>query len=368
MLNKPYLSVQEMVNLTVDQQHAVKADLGKYGHFDPWETASIYNHPKASVRQKLKESLRHISLGELLMKSGADGIAGAAYLIPDKLHDDLVFYALETDATPLISAYMVNGWAGGDLKVDIVNDHTYIAEPMISGAQMPDQTGEIKAIASTTAALKPNSFGINIPIGEDLIEDNPHNLVEWHVRQAAKACGRLSTDYALSVLLAGTDGWGTVNAGVTGDVNETKFYGGTTTDVMDAIRAVGDDGWLVNTMVVTPEAYCHSMSVDIGAVGWAGASPPENRHFTCKLAELDVLKNTSTKLHASTDLEGEAFTACKTILFDRNNAMLTGRKRWMRIENYSDPTHIVQGAVVSCRQDSITLYNDAIYVLTESTQ
>jgi len=45
---------------------------------------------------------------------------------------------------------------------------------------------------------------------------------------------------------------------------------------------------------------------------------------------------------------------------------LTGRKRWLRIDNYAHPIDDLAGAVVSARQDSVTLHDDAIYVLTET--
>ena len=59
-------------------------------------------------------------------------------------------------------------------------------------------------------------------------------------------------------------------------------------------------------------------------------------------------------------------TNCISIIFDRRAALLTGRKRWLRMENYADPVRDLGGVVVSCRQDSVTLYDDAIYVLTET--
>jgi len=376
------LSIQEIVDKCKDQLREVKRDLGSKGYFDPSETASVYNHPSEAVRREVRESLRAMTIEELLMKSGTTGVAGAAYLIPDKLHDDLVFYAGETDMTPLISAYMVNGWQGGDLLVDIGNDHTYLASalPNISGAQFPDETVETKQ-----ATLKPNTFGINIPIGGDLIEDNPHGLVEWHVRQAAKACGRASTDYALGVLAAAADGWGTLNSSVTGDANETKWIGGTTADITDAITAVADDEWLANTIVMMPHVWYHSVRETIGVLtnnadDWWKPTPMPTyttaaQGFDFKIETLDVKLSTSIKLHGGgvrgatgMDAEGDPPTACVTLIFDRNNALLTGRKRWMRIENYSEPTKIIEGAVVSCRQDSVTLYDDAVYTLTEGSQ
>ena len=84
---------------------------------------------------------------------------------------------------------------------------------------------------------------------------------------------------------------------------------------------------------------------------------------------LDILFSNRPALHAAmpgTDTPGGAMTKCVSIVFDRNNALLTGRKRWMEIKNYADPINDLSGAVVSFRQDSITLYNDSICVITEA--
>ena len=372
------LSIQEIVDKCHTQLLAVRRDMNAKGFFDPTETASVYNHPDESIRIQVKETLRRISLQELLMKSGTTGIAGAAYLIPDKLHDDLVFYGQETDFCPLLSAYMVNGWEGGDLKVDVVNPLTYRAHPMISGAQAEDNTGE-----TMQPTLTPNTFGINIPIGGDLFEDNPHGLVEWHVRQAAKACGLAATDYLLTVLAAASDGWGTRGYSLTGDTNQTMWIGGTTADISDAIDHVSLHEWIANTIVMMPHVFYHSVRETIGrdiapAVAgniWKPTPMPQYtpvaQGFDFKIENLDVKLSTSSTLHGLgvrgvTDAVGDSPTQCVTLIFDRNNALLTGRKRWMRIENYSDPRTITQGAVVSCRQDSVTLYDDAVYNLTET--
>jgi len=55
-----------------------------------------------------------------------------------------------------------------------------------------------------------------------------------------------------------------------------------------------------------------------------------------------------------------------TIVFDKDYAMLSGRKRWLRIENYSDPVRDLVGATITARQDSVTLYKDSIFVITET--
>lgn len=60
------------------------------------------------------------------------------------------------------------------------------------------------------------------------------------------------------------------------------------------------------------------------------------------------------------------FTRNYTLVFTKQYALLSGRKRWLRIEQYSEPVRDLKGAVVSFRQDSVTMYNDSIALLTEA--
>ena len=52
-------------------------------------------------------------------------------------------------------------------------------------------------------------------------------------------------------------------------------------------------------------------------------------------------------------------------LLNKANAMLTGRKRWLQIENYSDPIRDLKGAVISGRQDQISVIDAASCEITE---
>jgi len=246
------------------------------------------------------------------------------------------------------------------LKVAIVNDETYKPKDFGSGGTLATETVE-----TMLPTLSPTGFGIVIPIGQDLIEDGQWDLVEFHTRQAALAMGEKATDLALTVLKTATDGWGTVNGGASGDADETKYQGATDVDVLQCVQEVGADKWIADTMVTTAEAWAHSISTTGPAAvlpPWALPQTAEGFHF--KLTTLDTLIATNDSLHLSTDAEG-TFTDCVTIVFNRENAMLTGRKRWMRIENFSNPIEDLAGAVVTGRQDGVTLYDDAIAVITE---
>lgn len=358
------LSIQETVqkDQVKEQLRLVRSKMDAYGSFHP-EQASIYNVESEALRLELQDTLKRIPLREFLAKSGTTGIAGAAYLIPDKIHDDLIMYSRQTDAVPSISAQIVSGWAGGDLLVDIADDGTWVAQEFTSGGQIP--TGTVNSVQAT---LAPISFAIAPRITDDLLEDavkfGGDNLVDYHLRHAALALGDKATSLALTVLAAPPDGWGTAHATASGDADETKLTLGTTTDVVLALRKLGDDRWIGDTMVTTPESWGHSISMQAVGTGWGTLPPTEG--YTNRIGQLDVLQLTNAELHDSADLPEAAFTACLTLVFSRANAMLTGRKRWMQINNYSEPVKGLAGAVISCRQDSVTLYKDAVYKITET--
>ena len=342
--------------------------MDSYKQFHPEKKTSeytrctIYDGLSRADEFALRETMNSMTFAEFMHKGTTGTFGGTswqnAYLIPDKLHDTLIGYSKDADIVPLIGQ-VVNGWEGGDLKVDIVNDIKYFPHEWMSGGQLQTETVE-----TTQATITPKQFGISIRVTSDLIEDANFGIVEFHLQQAAKGMGDYASGLALTVLQTATDGWGTVNSANTGDADETKFTNGTTSDIITAYRALCDDRWIPDTIVTTPEAWGHSIAVQALPIGW-GAFPPTAGYLN-KIGHLDVLQSTRAELHASTDAEAGAFSNCITIVFDRSHALLTGRKRWLQINNYVDPVKDLAGAVVSARQDSVTLYNDSIYVLTET--
>lgn len=362
------IGIQEMVSKTEEQRKLIRQNMGG-GIFHP-EDASIFTGQKAETTYELRESIRNIPLAEFLAKSGTTGISGGAYLIPDKIHDAVTMYSANADKVPLISKTIVNGWQGGDIKVPIFHQEGYKPTTFSSGGKIAEE--DIGGGSTTAqATLSPISFGIAPSIGNDLIEDMQYGIIDYHIRTAAEAMGREATNKALTVLKTATDGVGTVNGGLSGNADETKWTGAVTVDIEDLIAALTDDRWIGNTLVITTEAWKHS--VETTYITLASNIPmPYNMPapalgFDLKIGipPMDVLFVDLPTLGAG-EIAGTALTNCVTIVFDRNNALLTGRKRWMQIENYSNPVEDLAGCAITARQDSVTLYNDAIGVITET--
>ncbi len=105
----------------------------------------------------------------------------------------------------------------------------------------------------------------------------------------------------------------------------------------------------------------------LNAVPIALPPPAPGFHAKLGLPPLDVLFNNNPALHAwATDTDTGGMTNCVTIMCDRDSALLTARKRWLEVRQYADPIADLSKACISARQGSVTLYNDAIGVITET--
>ena len=357
-------SIQEITSKFADNLREIEQHMDASATFHP-EDASIYRGLGPADQMGIRETLRAVPLRQLMEFLGKGTTLGN-YLIADKVHDDLTFYATETDLAPLISASVVNGWRGTDLIVDVVDDESYKPMFTASGSISPTTT-----MNTSKCTLTPQTFTLNIRVAGDLEEDTEFALTDFHVRNAARAVGLLSTDMALNVLKNGPDGVGTANTEAAA-ADETNWL-----DIQNAFEANARDNFLSNTMITTHEAWTHSIfagsEVAGGTAGDYGVHPvvqwtPPAAGFDGKYEMLDLKFSASRELHAAeaTDAPGGAMTNCVTLVFDRNAALLTGRKRWMQLENYSDPVKDLGGAVISCRQDSVSLYKDATCAITET--
>jgi hypothetical protein len=356
-------SLQEIIAKTGEQCKAVQRHIDETGGYS-FDTSNIYMGQKRSVERELRESIRRIPLSHMIREYLIDGLAGADSLIQTKLADVLYMAAHKHDLADLVSVEIINGWEGGDLTVDIVDRYGMRAQRGGSGGSGGSRTPE-----TVQATLSPKLISMPLVAESSMIEDAQVSLVEWYAREAAMALVGMSNDLLIEVMKAPTDGVGTTTDTATGDADETKYTGGAATDILQGWAHVGDHQHVAQTMITTPESWENSISQSTTATTMDSVAPVQmDPRFDVKLSNLnlDVVFNTSDLLHDEADLRDAAFTECYTLIFDRDIAVLTGRKRWLLIENYVDPVADLEGAVVSCRQDSVTLYDDAIYVMHET--
>jgi len=347
-------------------------------HFDPYEFDAIaawQNIPRDD-RDKFFNTVRSIPLAdmlratnprtasqvsphlkEFLASSGTSGIAGAYYLIPVKLWDQMQTEAVQTDITAAISKQLLGPESipGTTMKVDIAVDGQYIFNDSTSGAIAPTET-----IQTTQATLDFSPvYTINFRIGNDLLEDSLFDLVSLHVSEAGRQAGEKASTLAATVLYTATDGDGTANQ-ITSDQAYTEWATDGSHAIEDALNLNIVDGYVSDTLLLTHKAFLYNLKGTTGAQ-YAEASVNDSwitGGYPTQLGGMNIVWSDIDYLNAA---------AAKAVVFTKEYALLSGRKRWLRIENYSEPVKDLTGAVISFRQDSITLYNDAIAPYVEGS-
>jgi len=367
------IGIQEMKSIVEKEDNKV---LGKtileqleHGYFDNdeanlWGAGWLQKEQrvtpmKQADREKIFESVRKIPLREFLARSGTTGIAGAIYLIPTKVYQTIFDSAAGPDIVADISSMVLGSdqIGGTTMTVDIEVDGQYVPKKYVSGGQLPTET--IQTLTSTLNFTE--GFGINFRIANDLIEDSQFDVVEMHLRNAGKEMGEFASNEAATILASAPDGDGTKNTGAA-EASNTYFVGGATNDVNDAIIANLDDGFVSDTLLTTHHAALHSILQTSGtqyneADLW---SRYVNGGWPTQIGPLNIVYNdTAYMWHTSA-------VRASTVVFTKEKSLLTGRKRWLRIENYSDPVRDLVGATVTARQDSVTIYKDSIYEIIEA--
>jgi hypothetical protein len=330
------------------------------------EEASIFHGLKPADVQDVSDTLKAAPLHKLLeyaTASGTTGIGGAAYLIPDKIYDRLYTAAKVYDIAP--AASNIVSCPGSSLKLDIEKDGQFAARYLAGGAQFPDESMEITQVTAT-----PKLFGVKMRISNELIEDSQFPLFETHIRRAGEEMGKFSTHMFLADLITCGDGDGTQNAANTGTASLTYWD-----DLANGYTLNLADGFKSDVAIVGAGALRGLLKDN------TGTSYSDSVHTKLSLNPPvvgdDPMLFGVDPLGMKVYVVPEAGTAAATgglylsskwhsFVLNKDNAMLTVRKRWLRIENYSDPVRDLVGATVTARQDQVSVYNDASCELTEA--
>ena len=298
---------------------------------------------------------RNGKIKEYLASSGTTGIAGAVYLIPVKLYADLQTEAVQADVVAQISKVLLGPdqvSPGTTMKVDIAKDGQYKVSQIAGGAIAPSESMEtVQATLDFTPI-----YGINIRLANDLLEDSQFDILGLHTSEAGRQIGEKASDLAITVMYLSTDGDGTRNL-ITGDQAYAEWAADGSHTVEDGISLNLSDGYVPDTMLLTHKAYNYNLKGTSGIqynesalqAAWLQSGyPTQLAGMNLVYSDTDYLSN------------NQAYDTSKMIVFTKAYALLSGRKRWMRIENYSEPVRDLKGAMITFRQDSVTLYNDSI--------
>jgi hypothetical protein len=352
-------SIQEIVRDFKPNLDKVERHMDGKSSFHPRDI-SLLTDPeiKAADRLKIKQSVKEIPLGylmEFLMADGTSDLAGAAYLVPDKIYDILFEAGAVNDIVPLCAP--VVSCPGSSLKVDVEVDGSFKAHFGASGGSAPSET-----VQTTQVTITPKLFQINPVITQELIEDSQFDMMEFHLRRAGEQMGQFSTEQYLAAMISGADGDGTQNTCSTGTNNACYL-----SDLAESWAANLEDGFLSDT-VILPPTLLHTVLADDTIAKYSDQFHSKGSLNSPLNWGSFLGMNIVLVKHMNTDYTGDGalYISSKWHAFvqDKANASLVVRKRWMKIDRYAKPVEDLVGAVISARQDEATIYNDASCEIT----
>lgn len=377
-------SLQEILDKTEATRKEVEAqlDLSKPS-FHP-EDGSIYTGLGDEDKTRIYETLRSVNLQTLVEKlhlkeyfgpsttlsTGITAAAGAQYVIPDKIYQELFDAARGMDLTPLISNVMDT--PGATLKIDCEEKAGFKPHFVSSGGEAPTETLKI-----AQGTITPRTFNISPEITNDMIEDSQFDLMERHLDIAGRAMGDWSTKMCLFPVMDDHRGT-TTTYRVTGAYNAVAAGGARIylSDFLEAEEANALDGFPsdvyvipsvggVSTMFLGEAAGSPIPPLDVWKLNFSGA---QEIGTYLGIPTYRVINDGTTAgewaTQANQHYAGLYTTHWHALMMNKKYGIQTVRKRWLRIENYSDPIKDLRGAVISARQGHLVAYADAICVIS----
>jgi len=351
--------------------------------FHPEEN-SIYTGLSDADKTGIYEYMHKVSLRKLVEKlglreylgpsttltTGTTAAAGAPYVIPDKIYAELFESARGMDLVPYISNVVDS--PGATLKIDAEVPNTYYPKIVGGGGENPNETIQI-----TQGTITPRTFTLSPQITNDMIEDSQFELMERHIDIAGRAMGDFSTKMCLFPIMDDHRATATTYA-ITGAYNGVNA-GGTyvyASDVMEAMEQNNLDGF-PSDVIVLPALYGAATLLKgegagtpiptLEAVSKFNLTQNPIGTFFGAPAYIVINDGTTSGLWASAALQyyaGLYATTWHTLVLNKKYGIQTLRKRWLKIERYSDPIKDLQGAVVSSRQGHMVARADATCVIS----
>lgn len=381
-------SLQEILSKTEKQRQEVERNMDQsHGGFHPDE-ASIYTGLGADDRKNIHETLQQIPLPLMLALAHAErnplkpsiqeyighsgalttgftgvGMGGFNYLLPDKIYTTLFDNARCEDITPLVSNIVE--CPGAQLKLDVEVDGSFTPNFVASGGEAPDET-----IQTTQGTITPRLFNINVAITNEMIEDQLFDVMATHLATAGKAMGEFSTKMCLFPIMDDHRA-GATTYRIEGAYNTFNTGGAAVldwTDITEGWANNNEDGFKSDVAILAPKAPSTLLA---GAVGYPHAL---ERAVTINLNQNPITNWNGIDIVVTSHLTTSDAPAAvqwysglysghwHALIVNKTYGIQTVRKRWLKIENYSDPIKDLVGAVISARQGHLVAYADACCV------
>ena len=362
------LSLQE-----IQQNDSIKSNLKKTedfmdtnGYFESRE-CNIYEGLKRSIQRELAETLKHVNLAMLLsyvkkesikeyvtsttLTTGTLGAGGINYLVPTYMTQKLYVAATAQDIAPAVSADVIMDQPGDTLNLTAI----------VRALTVKGSTGSTGGATIRGSEVKMERFTSPAIATTEMIEDNDYSLIETLTKAAGISMVKQSNDQILAVLkrVTGTLGFGDKTVEAAGaDTTTPANVAACAQEV--AAGAAGIGIYHPNVLVCPPEVWFDALTT---TTGHPDIHPPRNNQYYAWYSGLDVVQINSLQLGT---VASNKLTNAVSIILEKECGIVTARKNWLRIENYSDPVKDLAGAFISGRQSCGELVDAAIGVLTES--
>jgi hypothetical protein len=326
---------------------------------DSYKIAPMAQDDYNTIAETVKNVPFSMLAKEFLSNTGSSGANGAYYLVPVKIHGILQTYASPADIINDVSMQVLpaSELPGSTYDITIAKRSHYAPAYSSSGGVALDQD-----MAFCKATLNfAKTLTVNFNIGNDLIEDTPQlSLMETHIRMAGAEMGKKSTTEVLTVMASTNDGDGTLNTDTAGSDTTTL------NDVSDSVDQIIVDEFKPDRLLCCSHVMKDAIMKDTTYMVSGGDTGYRDTILHGGDPQVWGLKWVRCD-HASLWTEASNLpTKCISYVFTKDYSYISGRKRWLRIENYSDPIRDLVGAVISSRQDTVSVYDDSVCKTSES--
>lgn len=268
-----------------------------------------------------------------------DGSAGTL-LIPKLILPTLI-EAVDKALLPREMAAMVlNGFEGSSISVNLVTPTSIKIRNVAEGGEIP-----LDATDFTSVTFTPKKYGVAIRITREMMEDSQFDIIQINLKEVGKRFAENET----SLILTALDG---ASNTVTGGAALTIA------NLTTAILNLHNNDFEATDLIIGNEVLSDLQNIDTFVeADKAGNTELMNRGYIGTIFGARVARF-STNAAPTTTYAKYAY------VFDRNQTYGIAIKRDITVENFTLPTHDMEGAAVTQRIEVKLLRSAAVSNIT----
>jgi N4-gp56 family major capsid protein len=232
---------------------------------------------------------------------------------------------------------------GSSIDIDLATPNSTKLYLVAEGGGVP-----IDVVDYTSFNMKPDKYGVRVPVTKEMMEDGKWNLIEHNIKVAGQ---RVADNEDLLIIRDALDSASNTQSG---------GAAATISDITRMMQYLEDSDYTATDFIVGPEVANDLRNIDTFVeANKLGTREMFETGFIGRIYGMDVVRF-STNAAPSTTYSKYAY------IIDKNHAFCMAEKRPVTIEDYDDKIHDLSGAVVTQRIKVKALRAAAICKLTTS--